>query len=605
MLKIHRFAMLMLFVLVTGVASLSAAERPNVVVILADDQGFGDLSWTGNPNFQTPNIDSLARDGARLQHFYVCAVCSPTRAEFLTGRYHTRMGVTSTSSGGERMNTDEVTVADLFRDAGYRTAAYGKWHNGMQAPYHPNSRGFDDFYGFCSGHWGNYHSPMLEHNGRLVDGHGFIVDDLTNHAIDFIRQSGDQPFFVYLPYNTPHSPMQAPDEYWQQYRNRDITSDPDPNNAKQENKDFTRAALAMVANIDDNVGRVLKCLDEQGVADDTIVIYFSDNGPNKARWNVGLRGHKGSVNEGGLRSPCTIRYPAKINAGTEVTQVTGAIDLMPTLMQMAGISEQDRQRFAAKHDGMNAHKIDGVSQVAVLTGDSPQSSDDRLLFSWWKNKASVRSNQYRYHSTGQLFDIQSDPVEDVDLAQQLPQVASELSDALRRATESTVASNTIDPESRPFIIGHPDMALTQLPARDATSTGDIQRSNRFPNCTFFGNWTSTDETIDWDVHVADAGRYRVMIKYACPASSVGTRLKLTAREASVSAVVQKPNDAPLIGADEDLFPRQEGYVKRWADLPVGEIDLQAGPQKLSLHATEIPGDEAIEFRLMMLERVSP
>jgi len=142
-------------------------EHPNVIIILSDDQGWGDLGLQGNTNINTPNIDALSATGATLNNFYVCAVCSPTRAELLTGRYHFRGGVYSTGGGGERLDLDETTIAELFQKAGYSTAAYGKWHNGMQYPYHPNGRGFSDYYGFCSGHWGNYHSPMLEHNGRF------------------------------------------------------------------------------------------------------------------------------------------------------------------------------------------------------------------------------------------------------------------------------------------------------------------------------------------------------------------------------------------------------------------------------------------------------
>ncbi|HAL15167.1 MAG TPA: N-acetylgalactosamine 6-sulfate sulfatase, partial [Planctomycetaceae bacterium] len=199
-----------------------AAERPNVVVILTDDQGWGDLSINGNTNLQTPNIDQLARDGARFDRFYVCPVCSPTRAEFLTGRHHARSGVFSTSAGGERMNLGEVTIGDMFKSAGYRTAAFGKWHNGMQYPYHPNGRGFDEYYGFCSGHWANYYSPMLEHNGKIVRGDGFVIDDFTNKAMEFIEESvtnkSGEPFFAYLPYNTPHSPMQVPDRWWDKFK---------------------------------------------------------------------------------------------------------------------------------------------------------------------------------------------------------------------------------------------------------------------------------------------------------------------------------------------------------------------------------------------------
>ena len=179
----HGLTTLIPLLMMTGLVQ----ARPNIVIFLADDQGWGDLSLNGNHNLQTPHIDSLARDGAMLDRFYVCPVCSPTRAEFLTGRYHPRGSVFSTSAGGERLDLDERTVGDVFRDAGYATGAFGKWHNGMQYPYHPNGRGFDEYYGFCSGHWGDYFSPPLEKNGQLVRGQGFIIDDFTNQAMAFIE----------------------------------------------------------------------------------------------------------------------------------------------------------------------------------------------------------------------------------------------------------------------------------------------------------------------------------------------------------------------------------------------------------------------------------
>ncbi len=152
-----------------------------------------------------------------MEYFYVCQVCAPTRAEFLTGRYYPRTGVSGVSRGQERLNADETTIADLFKAAGYRTGAFGKWHNGTQPPYHPNDRGFDEYYGFTSGHWGHYFSPPLDHNGRKVRGDGFIVDDFTDHAIDFVKANKDHPFFCYLPLNTPHSPMMVPDAYYQKF----------------------------------------------------------------------------------------------------------------------------------------------------------------------------------------------------------------------------------------------------------------------------------------------------------------------------------------------------------------------------------------------------
>ena len=234
-------------------------DSPNVIIILTDDQGWGDLSLHGNTNLSTPNIDRLARRGARFDRFYVCPVCSPTRAELLTGRYYPRGGVFLTSAGGERLDLDEYTVAEAFQSSGYHTAAIGKWHNGMQYPYHPNARGFEEYYGFCSGHWGNYFSPVLEQNGKITRGNGYITDDFTDHALTFIEEYKDEPFFLYMAYNTPHSPMQVPDRWWNNIADRELEYfNRDPG---REDVEFTRAALAMCENIDWNVGRIIEKLE--------------------------------------------------------------------------------------------------------------------------------------------------------------------------------------------------------------------------------------------------------------------------------------------------------------------------------------------------------
>ena len=196
------------------------AAKPNVVIVLADDQGWGDLSIHGNSNLSTPHIDSIGRDGAIFDRFYVSPVCAPTRAELLTGRYHPRGGVAGVSRGEERLDLDERTIAEAFQAAGYRTGAFGKWHNGTQSPYRPNDRGFDEYYGFTSGHWGDYFSPPLEHNAELTQGDGYVTDDFTSRALAFLEESKEQPFFLYLPYCTPHSPMQVPDEYWDRFKDR-------------------------------------------------------------------------------------------------------------------------------------------------------------------------------------------------------------------------------------------------------------------------------------------------------------------------------------------------------------------------------------------------
>mgnify|MGYP003303458279 FL=1 len=218
------------------------------------------------------------------------------------------------SRGGERMDLDEETIADIFKASGYKTAAFGKWHNGMQAPYHPNTRGFDEFYGFCSGHWGNYFDPVLERNGKIVNGKGFITDDLTNQGIEFIKKNANNPFFLFMPYNTPHSPMQVPEKYWNKFKNKaliqkakvEINSNDKESGINNKGDTHTKAALAMCENIDWNVGRLVNTLESLDIDENTIIIYLSDNGPIGNRWNDKMKGIKGSTDEGGVRSPMII-----------------------------------------------------------------------------------------------------------------------------------------------------------------------------------------------------------------------------------------------------------------------------------------------------------
>lgn len=259
----------------------------------------GVVGRTGQ-HLSTPSIDSLAREGTTLENFYVCAVCAPTRAEFLTGRYHFRTGVSGVSEGTERLNPDETTLTDLFHAAGYTTGIFGKWHNGTQSPYHPLDRGFDEFYGFTSGHWGHYFSPPLDHNRSRVKGNGYLPNDLTDHALTFIDEHHDEPFLCYVPFNTPHSPFFVDDDFYKKFDGLNPTM----RNRTPDKEDLpaTRAALAMCENIDWNVGRILSRLDTLGLRENTIVIYFSDNGPNSFRWNGGMKGKKGTVDEGGLRA---------------------------------------------------------------------------------------------------------------------------------------------------------------------------------------------------------------------------------------------------------------------------------------------------------------
>ena len=562
------------------------ARQPNVVVVLTDDQGWGDLSLNGNTNLKTPNIDSLARDGAQFDRFFVCPVCSPTRAEFLTGRYHLRSGVYSTSAGGERLDLDESTIAEAFQDAGYATAAFGKWHNGMQYPYHPNGRGFDEFYGFCSGHWGNYFSPPLEQNGRIVQGNGFVIDDFTDHALEFITQHREDPFFAYLAFNTPHSPMQVPDVFWDRFAQKDLPLR--HREPERERLGHTRAALAMCENIDWNVGRLLQHLDSLQLSRETIVVYFCDNGPNGSRWNGGMKGRKGSTDEGGVRSPLLVRWPGTIKSGHRIPQISAAIDLLPTLTDLAGIPPRQ------------GRPLDGTSLKPLLL-DEPHPWPNRLLFSRWRDRSSVRSQQFRLDHRGALFNIDDDPGQYHDVSQEYPFRHRQLRDALNRWNDEMTSE--IASTERPFLIGHPDYASTQMPARDAKEQGDIKRSNRFPNCSFFTEWRDPDDFITWNAEVLTRGDYAVDLYYACAEKDLGATIALSWKNARLNTTINKANDPPLAGAEHDRIVRAESYVRDFKPLRMGVIALEKGRGTLRLQATKIPGDEAMDFRLLMLTRV--
>ena len=573
-------------VLLTFIPATVSDERPNVIVILTDDQGWGDLSFNGNTNLRTPNVDRLAREGVSFDRFYVCPVCSPTRAEFLTGRYHPRSGVYSTSAGGERMDLDEVTIGQTFQAAGYRTAAFGKWHNGTQFPYHPKARGFDEYYGFCSGHWGHYWSPLLDHNNEMVIGNGFIIDDLTDHAIDYIRQESDEPFFVYLPYNTPHSPMQVPDRWWNRFK--DVELKLHNREPKKEKLQHIRAALAMCENIDYNVGRLLKTLEETGEAENTIVVYFCDNGPNGSRWNGDMKGRKGSTDEGGVRSPCHIRWPAKIKPGQKLAINGAAIDLHPTLASMAGIKT------------LNQKPLDGTDLWSTISGED-DGPDERIIISHWRNRVSAKTGTYRLDNNGALFDLSADPGQRNNIAAQNPEVAARLKKAVGEFRTTVLPG--YDNDQRPFVIAHPDTALTQLPARDAISSGNIKRSNKFPNSSYFGNWTSTEDRITWDATVLTPGRYEAELLYSCAEGQEGSTIELSFKGSTLRAQITEAHPSEIVGAAEDRYKRVESYEQNWGRMTLGRIDLKEGKGMLTLKATQIAKDSVMDFRLLLLRRV--
>ncbi|MDG2372615.1 MAG: arylsulfatase [Flavobacteriaceae bacterium] len=595
MLQIKYFIRLLIVVFVSLFLSCELNKTntyPNIIVILTDDQGWGDLSINGNKDINTPNIDQMTLNGVRFDRFFVSPVCSPTRAEILTGRHHVRTGVYDVSLGGERININEETIADVFKASGYKTAAYGKWHNGMQAPYHPNTRGFEDFYGFCSGHWGNYFNPVLEKNGELVKGKGFIIDDLTNHGIEFMKRNKDNPFFLYLPFNTPHSPMQVPDEFWNKFKDKELTQKGTvskiPNDISS-GINHPKAALAMCENVDWNVGRILETLELLKIDKKTIIVYLSDNGPNGHRWNGGMKGIKGSTDEGGVRSPMIINWKSIIPAGKVVNKIAAAIDLLPTLKDLAGIETQPK------------NKLDGLS-LKKLIFEKNNRWEDRYIYNYWRGRLSIRSQDFRLDTKNNLYDMNKDPKQLKDISSKKIEVFEKMKMA-KTKWENEVLINLKTKDNRAFIIGHPELKNTQIPARDAKANGLIKRSNYYPNCSYMTNWVNIEDTITWDAEVAEDGEFEVVVYYTCSKDALGSEIELSLSDSQISSSITKYHDPDEFGKENDRSPRIESYVKDFIPLNMGVISLKKGKGTLILRGLKKKGKELIDFRLLMLKRI--
>ena len=573
-------------------AGLTAATQPNVIVMLADDAGWGDYSFNGNRQLATPNIDALAKGGAHFDRFFVQPVCSPTRSEFLTGRYHRRLGVYGVSTGQERMNLDEKTFADSFKAAGYVTGIFGKWHNGSQWPYHPLARGFDTFWGYTSGHWGEYFDAPLEHNGVMKTSKGYIVDVLTEKALQFIDRNKGKPFLCYVPFTTPHSPWSVPPEDWNRFKDKPITQT--ATNAQAEKLDETRCAQAMLENQDRNVGRILAKLKELNLENDTIVVYFSDNGPNGHRWTGGMKGTKATTDEGGVRSPLFIRWPGKIAAGSQVKPIAGAIDLSPTLHALAGV-----KRVSDK-------PLDGRDLAPLLRTGLDADWAPRYIFNSWANNVSVRTQTHRLDNAGNLFDMIADPGQTTPIQAKQPDLAKELTNAVAAwRKELGIATpvggkgkgpgSGVDP--RPLAIGYREFPITMLPARDGEPRGEMRRSSKAPNSSYFVNWTKPTDSAVWNIDVVTAGTYIVTLDYACAAADVGSNLELSFEGTLLKGKVSEAFDSPLkIEQDTITRPDGESVMRDFRTMTLGEVRLEPGKGELRLRATDIPGKSVMELR---------
>jgi len=449
-----------LLLLISALSSvIASAAPPNIVFVITDDQGYGDLGHTGNPVIKTPHLDALAAESTRLTDYHVAPTCSPTRAALLTGHWTDRTGVWHTVNGRSMLRENEVTLGQMLKDAGYATGMFGKWHLGDNFPYRPEDRGFTEVYRHGGGGvgqtpdlWDNaYFDGSYFHNGKIVAAKGFCTDVFFAEAQRFIREQAakQQPFFAYITLNAPHSPLHAPQQYLDLYPDQ-----PAP----------LAVFFGMITNIDDNIGSTRALLQELGIAQNTLFIFTTDNGTatGASVFNAGMRGAKGSEYEGGHRVPFIAHWPA---AGWNQKHLNHtlchAVDIAPTLLEITGTNKPDSVTF----DGRS---IRPLLDPAGHTADWPH---DRMLVTdsqrvrdpiKWKQTA-VMSGKWRLINGTELYDISSDPGQQRNLIAEQGAQADKMRafyDAWWSELEPSFAQTT------EVHLGHPDHPIVSLTGHD-------------------------------------------------------------------------------------------------------------------------------------------
>ena len=478
-------------------------KKPNVILIITDDQGYGDLGFTGNPYISTPHIDKFASRSTHFTSFYVDPVCAPTRSALMTGKFYLRTGVYDTFNGGAIMDPAETTIAEILRANGYQTGIFGKWHLGDNYPGRPSEQGFSQSLVHKAGGIGqvgdldnfprpdsSYFDPVLYQNNRAIKTSGYCTDVFTNGALDFMEQNKGEPFFLYLAYNAPHSPLQAPREYLEKYQELDLSLTP-------REAEAARRVYAMVENVDDNVGRILDFLHENSLTQQTVVIFMSDNGPIPARYNAGLRSTKGTVYEGGIRVPFFIHYPEIFEAGKKISTTVGHIDVLPTLLEICGLESEIPEG------------INGSSMLPILAGEDQLFRERCLYWQWARGypelytNIAIRKGDYKLignaegtatASDFELYNIAEDPFEERNLVGQEEAKAGELKKHLDTWYRNTVIDEG-NPKTQGCVINPEFENPVVLNRNDAKGTPE--------------QWISDAVFSFWDVEFEQAGTYDV------------------------------------------------------------------------------------------------
>jgi len=595
-------AFLAIFAAFVALNTSPAAEEahPNVLLIITDDQGYGDFSIHGNTHLQTPHIDKLGKESVRFDRFYVNSFCAPTRAALLTGRWPLRTGCHGVTHNTEAMRASEVTMAEALHEGGYRSACIGKWHNGEQYPYTPIGQGFDEAFGFNNGHWNNYFDPVLLRGSKPEQTKGYITDVLTDEAMQFITANKTQPFFCYLSYNAPHSPYQVPDKYFDKFKAKGF-------------EDSLAAFYGMCENIDDNVGRLLSHLEALKLADDTIVLFLTDNGGTAGvkTYNAGMRGGKTSVHEGGTRVPLFMRWPKGKWQPHLVKPIVSHIDLFPTLLDLCSIKVPE------------GPKVDGITLRALLEKTDSGTWPERTLFTHNpinetnKFPGAVRTQRYRLvreivgKAAGsgakandssakpwELYDMEADPSETSNIATEHADIVNQLS----AQYDAWFVDISRDAQRRlPLPVGYPQHNPVELHAPQAY----LDKPLKFASGPGFANdwitgWTDSKRKLWFELEVTAAGSYEIELAFACLPADAGSRLRISIGGESLETTIPPAPapEIPLPNRDEEGKTRYRN--REWGTLKAGSLNLPAGPAKITLEPLAMPGTQVMDFKHLKL-----
>ncbi len=552
-------------------AQTGTARRPNVVLIMTDDQGYGDLSCHGNPYLKTPNLDALAADGVEFTRFSVSPVCAPTRASLMTGRYNLRAGVHGVTGGRETMRPEEKTLGEMMQQAGYKTGLVGKWHLGENYPYVPHARGFDEFTGFRTGHWNKYFDSPTERNGKADKYRGYVTDALTNEAVSFVERNRQNPFFLYLAYNAPHGPYQVPKELFDKYSKFDIAPE-------------AAAVYGMVENLDTNIGRLRSRLESLGLASNTLLIFLTDNGPQTDRFNSGLRARKGSVYEGGTRVPFFLRMPGVTEAGRKVDRIAAHIDVAPTVLELCGIDRPAGVEF------------DGRSLKPLLKSGGEKSWQARKIYTHSEPAANpgglypgaVREQRWKMVNGKELYDLEADPGEKNDVAASQPRVLASLKDDYESWFQRVTTPRSFS--KPPIPVGY----LEENPARISASQAALSEGARFFNQFGYAHdWVVDLGKASWRIDAAAAGEYEVALKCLSPG---GVAVSVEAGGDAVTMELARSRTLEPIPLP-DVVKRLEASEMPWEIQVVGKIKLAKGVQTISV------GGPGLQLRELLLRRL--